>query len=144
VRAKAREWLWRYLPAECVAIVGAVVAGLLVGRLGGTTALIALAGTWGENAGYYGTMFATEYRRGRSVGWTTAGGLPRAARNLLLEFSGAELLDSLLIRPASMYAGVRLTGSVPVGLLLGKLAADLVFYVPAIAAYELRKQYLTD
>src|SRR5690349_7771976 len=30
VRAKAREWLWRYLPAEGVALAGAVVAGLLV------------------------------------------------------------------------------------------------------------------
>ena len=144
MRAKAREWLWRYLPAEGVAIVGALIVGLLASRLGGTTAHIALAGTWGENAGYYGTMFATEYRRGRMVGWTKAGGVPRAVYNLLLEFSGAELLDSLLIRPAAMYAGVRLTGNVPVGLLLGKLAADLVFYVPAIAAYELRKQYLTD
>jgi hypothetical protein len=134
--------LLRYLPAECVAIVGAIAAGLLVGWSGDDTALIALAGTWGENAGYYGTMFVTEYRRGRMVGWTKASGVPRAARNLLLEFSGAELFDSLLIRPAAMYAGVRLTSSVPVGLLIGKFAADLVFYAPAIAAYELRKKYL--
>ena len=78
MRAKAREWLLRYLPAECVAIVGAIAAGLLVGWSGGDTALIALAGTWGENAGYYGTMFVTEYRRGRMVGWTKASGVPRA------------------------------------------------------------------
>ena len=38
-----------------------------------------------------------------------------------------------------MYAAGRLLGDVSAGVIVGKLLADIVFYVPAIAAYELRR-----
>lgn len=145
VSARIAEWLRRYLPAETVAIVCTLVAGVAASRAGGHPTVVALAGTWGENAGYYGTMFLTEIGRGRArAGGRGVGGSWRALRNLALEFGPAEALDSLLVRPAAMYAGAAITGSVPLGLLLGKLAADVAFYGPAIAAYELRKKYLGE
>lgn len=136
-------WLRRYLPAEAVGTVCAVLGGLLAGA--GAPALAALGGAWGENAGYYGTMLARDLRARRArEGRLTAGGALRTIRGLALEFGGAEVLDSFLVRPAALFAAITLTGSLPLGILLGKLAADLAFYLPAILGYELRRRFVAD
>ena len=63
--------------------------------------------------------------------------LPAIIGDLVLEFGAAEALDSLLLRPALMYAGMLLAPNRALGVVAGKLAADLVFYVPTIISYEL-------
>ena len=63
--------------------------------------------------------------------------LPTVLWNLALEFGPAETLDSVLLRPALMYAGLTMVPSPALGIIVGKLAADLVFYVPTIVCYEL-------
>jgi hypothetical protein len=40
-----------------------------------------------------------------------------------------------------MYAAGQLLSDVRLGVLAGKLGADLVFYVPTIAAFELRRRH---
>ena len=143
--AKLAEWARRYLPAECVGIICALAAGIAASSRFGNPALTALAGTWGETVGYYATMLVTELRsRGAPAGRVPLRGVPRAVRNLFLEFSGAECLDSLLIRPAAMYALTAWSGNLVVGLLLGKIVSDVAFYVPTIVAYKLRRKYLAD
>ena len=54
---------------------------------------------------------------------------------LLAEFGPAELLDSLLIRPAALFLGVLLLPDPVWGLLAGKIVADLVFYAMAAGAF---------
>ena len=51
-------------------------------------------------------------------------------------FGFAEYLDSFVIRPSA--------GNVALGLVLGKLIADVTFYVPTIFFYELRKKYIKN
>ncbi|MFN8513049.1 MAG: hypothetical protein U0841_10760 [Chloroflexia bacterium] len=140
---KSAEWLRRYLPAEALATCFALIGGLLVSL--GNPALAALGGTWGENVGYYGAIVARDARarRARDGGLTLAGVI-RVLRNLALEFGGAELLDSFVVRPAAMFALIRATGSLPLGLIFGKVAADCVFYAAAIGASELRKRWLGE
>ncbi|MCI0688045.1 MAG: hypothetical protein L0Y54_12520 [Sporichthyaceae bacterium] len=41
-------------------------------------------------------------------------------RGLVLEFGPAEVLDTVLIRPAAMYLGPILVGSPPAGVVTGK------------------------
>ena len=62
-------------------------------------------------------------------------------RDLLLEFGPAELLDSLLIRPAALATGLALVTPPALGALAGKLVADLLFYLPTIASYELIRRH---
>lgn len=140
---KSAEWLRRYLPAEALATCCALLGGLLASLA--NPALAALGGTWGENVGYYGAILTRDLRarRARDERLTPAGVL-RVLRNILLEFGGAELLDSFVVRPAAMFTMIGLTGSLPLGLILGKVIADLAFYSAAIGAYELRKRYLRD
>lgn len=130
------RWLRRYLPAELVGTPCALLCGYAVGQLTGSPAAAAVAAAWGENLGFYGMMLGRELlQRGglRS--------LPTAARDLVVEFGPAEALDSLLMRPASIYAGLLLAPHPALGLLAGKLAADLSFYTPAILTHELQRWY---
>jgi hypothetical protein len=142
---KLKEWSRRYLPAELLGGCAAVTAAWMVQIVSGPRIGIAIAGSIGESLGYYGCIVFRDLRRyrthqGRPVGlWPTG---TRAARDMLIEFGPAELVDSLVARPLFMYAMPMLIHNFTVGLVAGNLAADVVFYSLAIASYELKKQYL--
>ena len=149
MRERAREWLRRYLPAELVSVVGAVVAAGVVGGLSGhNEAAIAIAGAWGETVAYYATMLVRDFRHARADIRRASGNPSRwsvlgtTLRGLVLEFGVAEALDSLVVRPAMMYAAGQFLGDPQAGVVVGKFAADVVFYVPTIVAYELRRKYV--
>jgi hypothetical protein len=61
-------------------------------------------------------------------------------RNLLLEFGYPAILDFFFIRPFCMYWMPILTGNYLIGILLGKIIADSIFYGLAIVNYELIKR----
>jgi hypothetical protein len=109
-----------------LALVGAFAGYAAGGVLWGTAAAAALSAAAGDNAGYYGLLLAREAR---------SRGVATAVRNLLVEFGPAELLDGALIRPACMALGAAALGPVA-GVVVAKLAADVVFYVPVIFTYE--------
>lgn len=127
---RAREWLRRYGPAELVALIGAVAGYALVELVTGSRAAAVFAAAAGDNLGYYGLLAAREFARRRSV--------RRAASALALEFGPAELLDTTIVRPACTALAIGALG--PGGVLAGKLLADLAFYAPVIATYELSKR----
>jgi hypothetical protein len=133
VKARVGVWLRRYAPAEVASLIGALVAAQVAWTLSGNGAAAAVAGAWGETTAYYTTMLARELIR-------TQAGLFVTLRELILEFGVAEALDTLLIRPGLMYAGGQLVADVRLGVLLGKLGADVFFYVPTITAFELRRR----
>jgi hypothetical protein len=132
VKARAGVWLRRYLPAEVVSLVGALVAANVGWWLTDNAAVAAVAAAWGETGAYYATMRLRELSPQRRPP------LLVGLRNQLLEFGVAEALDSLFIRPALMYAAGQLVSDRQLGTVVGKLGADVFFYLPTIAAYELR------
>jgi len=148
VGRKLREWVGRYLPAEVLGTVAALAAAWAVHAATGSLISAAVAGTLGESLGYYGCMAVREAlvhdSRHRHHGrmkrlWLTGAS---TVRDLLIEFGPAELVDSFLVRPFFMFLMPSLLDSFTAGILLGKVAADVVFYSLAIGAYELRRQYL--
>jgi hypothetical protein len=132
VRGRLYGWIKRYGLAEICGSVSAIAGSLLVRALTGNEVLAAYGGAFGENVGYYGVIIARELRSGE--------GFRRCCRNLLVEFGPAELLDSGLIRPLAMGLGAHYLGQTT-GVIVGKIAADVTFYVPVIATYELRRYY---
>ena len=142
---KIKEWLYRYLPAEIVAIVGAMIGGLTAHLLFNNPVLTALFGTWGENIGYYGKILYSDIKeRQKKDNKISFLGIVKVLRNTIVEFGPGEYVDSFIIRPMAMYLLPKLLGNVFVGLFLGKIAADVTFYLPTVIAYELRKKYLRD
>ena len=142
-RARWMEWLRRYGPAELLAVLTAI-AGYAVMRATGSEAAAAYGAAIGDNVGYYGVLLVREVRadarapRARDARYGPAG-LARTGRALALEFGPAEALDATVVRPALTALAVA-TAGLAGGVILAKLAADLVFYVPVIATYELRRR----
>ncbi|MEV4534019.1 hypothetical protein AB0J82_09330 [Asanoa sp. NPDC049518] len=127
-----RAWLSRYAPAEAAGIAGALLATAPFDDPGAA----AVAGTVGETVGFYAMIFARDVRAGaRPAG---------VVRDMVLEFGPAELLDTLLVRPAAMYLATRALGTTTTGVVVGKLAADAVFYAVAIIGYELRRSRVAE
>ncbi|HNT29405.1 MAG TPA: hypothetical protein PKL83_00455 [bacterium] len=147
VKDKIKEWVKRYAPAEVVAICTALLGAGLFHLLFRNSITTALAGTWGENLGYYSVIIWQDTRR-QSRDRRATGERYRAQdvllliRNLVIEFGPGEYLDSFIIRPGCMYLFPRLTGNVMLGIAIGKIVADVIFYIPTIIAYEVRKKYL--
>src|SRR5689334_16573718 len=142
-RAKGAEWLKRYGVAEIAGLCTAVLGSFAARALTGSEIAAAYGGAMGENLGYYGVIIGREVvsdRRsasalGRAYGVAGAG---RTARNLVFEFGIAEALDSTLLRPLAMALGAHFFGR-GLGIVVGKFAADVTFYVPVVCAYELRR-----
>jgi hypothetical protein len=124
-------WLRRYLPAQLIGMLAALLCAWLALALTSSAATAAIAGTWADNLGFYGVLLGRELsRRGLRA-------MPAILHDLVLEFGPATALDGLLLRPALLYAAIALTEHAVIGLIVGKLAADLAFYVPTIVSYEL-------
>lgn len=142
---KLKEWIKRYLPAEIFAIIGAIIGGVLAHILSENLFVTAISATAAENIGFYGQILYVDLRERKikDEKITFLGSL-KVLRNIILEFGVAEYIDSLLIRPAAMYYFPQLIDNIPVGILIGKLVADVTFYIPTVIAYELRKRYVRD
>lgn len=144
MRARIREWLWRYLPAEGLSVAATLLPALVAGP-GTSRVTLALAATWAGNVAYFGTILLRDAVRARKelhgAGKRYTGrSLLRNLRNMAIEFGVAEVLDSFFIRPALMYWLPLRTGSLTGGLIAAKFLADLTFYLPAILFYEWNKR----
>lgn len=143
---KLKEWGRRYLPAEAISIIATLFCAFIAHRSGGSLLVVALAGTWGGNLGYYGYIFAVDFSRSRRLHrqqrrpytWDSC---RKDMRSLALEFGFAEVVDSLFLRPAFMFYIPMLTGNLISGVLIAKICGDITFYIPAIIGYELNKRH---
>jgi hypothetical protein len=140
--AKVGRWVRRYGPSEVVATLVAVGVVTAAKRATGSTIAAAYAGAVAETAVFYGIMFLREsikeaHQAGKEGREYRTADLLTVFRNLVLEFGVAETLDVALIRPFFLGAGLRLLGG-GIGVLAGKLAADLAFYGPVLTVYEWR------
>jgi hypothetical protein len=142
--SRPAEWLRRYGLAELAGLALALAAAWVAHVAGAHEVLVAYAATVAENVGFYGTIAARQVATDRRASLARQAAydlrrMTRTFRELLLEFGPAELLDSVLLRPLAMGLGVRLLG-LEAGIIAGKLAADVTFYLPVILTYELRRK----
>jgi hypothetical protein len=130
-------WIVRYLPAEIVGTAAMVVAGLVATIWTSAPALIAVAALFGEIVGFYVVLAITIYaeQTAHSLTWRRA--IARTFLLLVAEFGAAEVLDTLLIRPAALMLGVWLLPDPLWGLLAGKVFADVIFYAIAAGAFTI-------
>ena len=128
-----REWGRRYIPAEIFGIIGAVLGSVAVYAVTNNRIASAYAGTLGENIFYYGFILAREFRNNNIL---------ESIRNIIIEFGPAEMLDSMIVRPFCMFLFPIILDSYAIGIIAGKLFADVIFYIPTVISYELRKRYI--
>jgi hypothetical protein len=143
IKIKAKKWLKRFLPAEFTGTITAVAASYIAHHVTRNLIVAAFAGSIGETLGFYTTIIIQdvriEQRKLRSANKTFSfKAFAYILRNILFDFGFAEIIDSLFIRPFCMYIFPVWIKNYPIGILAGKIASDICFYVPVILAYELR------
>lgn len=140
-QSKFFEWLRRYGPAELMGIVTAYLGYFAGHHLFHNDIITAYMAAMGENVGFYGVIIVRELliQLKRSE-HTFFSNLTRTIIHIGTEFGPAEALDSLVLRPLFMGLGIKFFGPLA-GVMTGKIAADVTFYVPVIISYEVR-QYL--
>ena len=141
--SRLREWLNRYLVPELLGLFGAYF-GLYYCYFfypNNSDLVGSIFATWGENLSYYSRIFYKDYQsvskkhpEKRPLSLTL-----HTAKGILFEFGIAEALDSFLFRPLCIFSAIGLLGD-NLGVLVGKLIADVIFYLPTIFFYELRKK----
>ncbi|GFG55733.1 hypothetical protein CQY20_08190 [Mycolicibacterium agri] len=142
VRGKVVEWVRRYLPNELAGWVGELGGATVTYWLTGSYAAAVAVATVGASVGYYATAYVNgvrwSYQAQPQRKWPIR--LLRAnaptVRSIAVEFGPAEAIDSIIIRPAALYAGPFVLGSTAVGWVVGSIVADVAFYVMAIFSYE--------
>lgn len=137
-RRGIRFWIIRYLPAEIAGTAVMVGAGLAASAVGGNDAVIAAAALVGEILGFYAVLAVTVALEQVRLGQRRI--LARTMMLLVAEFGGAELIDTLLVRPLALLAGVWLLDDPIVGLLVGKIVADVIFYAVAAGAFTITER----
>lgn len=146
--SKRKEWLKRYIPAEILGTITALIGAWPV-YIHTHSFIAATASGWlGEGIGFYGYFVTTELVF-HSKRYTHHSLIKRilmaitaASTNLLIEFMPAEIFDNFIIRPFLMFLAPQYIHPYPVGFLAGKFSADVFFYALAIIGYETRKHWL--
>ncbi len=141
---RVREWIGRYLVAELAGLTTALLAALAVTSWDADQLVVAAyASALGEGVGFYAGFLVVRYLR-EEIDGPPRRRIAVIVAAAVVEFGPAEIVDTVLIRPAAMYLASWATGNVVVGVLIGKVAADVVFYGLAITSYEmLVRRFLT-
>jgi hypothetical protein len=142
-KSNFKEWFDRYKYAE-IAATSAALASSQFSRIfdGLTTAYLI---TFAEYVAFYGVILFMAYQKLVKANRlldkrTSLKEILYLIQNLLLEFGYPAILDLFFIRPFCMYWMPILTGNYIIGIILGKIAADSIFYGLAIVNYELIKR----
>jgi len=145
MKPKAKEWAKRYIPAEIIAMIFALIAVFLAFLITKNRIIIAFTGTVGDNVGYYGSISLRDILKARKL-HKEYGFLSffKNIRNLLVEFGVSEIFDFFLIRPFFMWFFPIILNNFVLGILIGKIVADITFYIPTIIMYEFRKKHFID
>ena len=142
-KSNFKEWFDRYKYAELSATSAALASSQFSRIFDGLTTAYLI--TFAEYFAFYGVIVFMAYQKLAETNRTLDKKTPLnevvlLVRNLLLEFGYPALLDFFFIRPFCMYWMPILTGNYFMGIILGKITADSVFYGLAIVNYELIKK----
>jgi hypothetical protein len=146
VRKAGLGWLRVYGGPETAGLLAAALAFGIVRAAGGPLLGSALLGSWAEDIAFV-SYFAVravreESRNQRHHHWTKyylfTFGL--AFWGLIIELGPAEAADKF-VRPALLYQVPRSLHSMVAGFILGKIAADIVYYLLAYTGRSVRKRY---
>ena len=134
-KSKFKEWFDRYKYSELAATSAALLASQFSRIFSELTTAYLI--TFAEYFAFYGVMIYRSYKRHKlQHEETTLKGIMHLIRNLFFEFGYPAVLDFFFIRPFCMFWMPIVTGNYFVGIILGKITADSIFYFLSIVNYE--------
>jgi len=146
-KTKVLEWLKRYLVAEIVSTALSLATAWGIMESSSDRVMAAFVGSAVASISFYGVIVITDFRKSLVIHRSKNQPYKIRSflidfRNLIIEFGPAEILDVIAVRPFFMYLIPKLTGEFILSTLVGKIIADIFFFVLAIVMYELRKKHL--
>jgi hypothetical protein len=147
MKKKIIEWVKRYLLADILSTIFSLATAWALMEATGDRVLAAFIGSAVASVSFYGIIAISDVRKSIKK-HKNEGEKYRIKsflmdfRNLIIEFGPAEILDVLAVRPFFMYLIPKVTGEFLLGTFIGKMIADVIFFIPAILMYELRKKHL--
>lgn len=147
MKKKILEWIKRYLLADVLSTVLSLGTAWLIMEQSGDRVLAAFVGSAVASVVFYFTVAFSDVRKSIKQYKIDNERYKIKSflidfRNLIIEFGPAELLDVLAVRPFFMYLIPKLTGDFLLGTFIGKMIADVIFFIPVIIMFELRKKHL--
>lgn len=141
-KSNFKGWFDRYKYAELASTSAALTSSLFSKIYSGLTTAYLI--TFAEYLAFYSVILFSSYKKlatqNNLLGKKTSSSeILRLLKNLILEFGYPALLDFLIIRPFCMYWMPILCGNYFLGIIFGKISADLCFYCFTIINYELIK-----
>ncbi len=142
---KLKKWIRRYILAEIIATTVALAFSLGVYSLTKSNILSALAGSWSETIAFFGTMIIKDIinskkeHKENNLRYNFVSFF-KNARDIVFEFGFSEILDTWALRPFFMYLFPLIIPNRAIGILVGKLVSDIIYYGPAIIIFELRER----
>lgn len=137
----------RYLLAEILSTVLSLTTAWVIYRTAEDNVLAAFGGSAMASISFYGIIAYNDVRkslkhhRKHDLGYGLVAYF-KDLRNLVIEFGPSEILDVMAVRPFFMYLMPKIIGEFVLGTFIGKMIADVVFFIPAIVMYEVRKKHL--
>jgi hypothetical protein len=143
-KVRFAKWIRRYGLSEVAGVTTAAASSWLIGNATDSAVIAAYGAAFGESFGFYGSLVIREmlgdaYAAGARRAPYGMAQMARTWRGLFIEFGPSELLDASIIRPLAMGIGRQMFGW-GWGVVVGKLLADVVFYVPVIWIHERRQR----
>lgn len=143
MKSKLKEWLNRYLIAELISILFAMLSAYFADMILHNPLVTALAATWMSNVGFYGAIVYRDIKAKKKLhGKVTLRIYLKTFIGMSVEFGPAEYLDTFVVRPFILYLFPIIFGNLALGIFLGIMAANITYYVPVIVSYEMKKKYL--
>ena len=142
-KSNFKEWFDRYKYAELSATSAALASSQFSRIFDGLTTAYLI--TFAEYFAFYGVILFMAYKKLVETNRSLDKRPPSKEmllliQNLVLEFGYPAVLDLFFIRPFCMYWMPIVTGNYFMGIILGKITADSIFYGLAIVNYELIKR----
>ena len=142
---KLKEWLRRYGPAELYSFIAVLAASKLFLFLTGSIVITAFLSAWVMNFVFYGTIIYSDLmshkKKKRKI---TFKDYLKQARNMLMEFGPSEYLDSFVIRPFFLIFFPYFIKDYLLAVSAATITADIIYFVPVIVSYELRKKVFRE
>lgn len=134
-----KEWFDRYKYAEIAATSAVVLGSQFSWIFNALTAAYLLS--FAEYFAFYGVILFTAYKKLAATNQLLDKKTPSKEilfliQNLLIEYGYPAILDFFFIRPFCMYWMPIVTENYFMGIILGKIVADSIFYGLAIVNYE--------
>ncbi|MCD4790411.1 MAG: hypothetical protein K8R37_10450 [Bacteroidales bacterium] len=147
MKKKIKEWIKRYLLADILSTALSLFTAWLIMELTEDRVMAAFVGSAIASISFYGIVAYNDIRKSIKEHKNSKTKYEFKSffadfRNLIVEFGPAEILDVLAVRPFFMYLIPKLTGEFLLGTFIGKMIADVIFFIPAIIMYEVRKKHL--